>query len=67
MLRQIHWQDKKNLEKIDFKMQREINSVAGMEQFIHEAKHSFPLPEDKQYLVVDEGSKYFMMTMKEAD
>lgn len=71
MLIQLHHQWIKNCKTIKTEIcaQRDIsenNHIIEMRAFIKETKESHPLPEDAQWLVCPEKSKYFVMTHKEA-
>jgi hypothetical protein len=58
---QLHWQWIENgkIVKTENKMQRNVVTHKGMEEFVRDAKEKFPLPEGAIWLFVTEKSQYF--------
>lgn len=64
MLYQIHHQDRKDFSS-EMVGQKEISSQEEMREWQKEIAENHPLPDGKQWLICNENSKYFVMTLCE--
>lgn len=62
---QLHHQNRKDRSDTIMVAQREIKNPEEMREFVEDVKISHPLPEDCDWLVVEESSPLFVLAVQE--